>query len=438
MRARIKKECLSFSALGFALIAGPAIAQQGINNNDVVVARPVNVNTAMSPQSVPQVLPSQTYADTLLEVEGASTGVGGSNPGNANTGGVQVQHVTVQASPSAGAGVTSEVTTDSLNRSSLMRNERKRKEMLNDDELMAKIEKGRLEDEIERAKHIEHFQGNLAGAHAGAYANGPLAVETVPVSAAAAGASAQASGNGASAQAYAVAVASDSEVVTTSVKREDDLRRSAFRIAPFIGYTWIADRQSLEFEMTNQGVVGIGLEGVLNQYVSLEGNFAYSRDRMDQNLNPVALGAGAGPFGPTVGINSACAVSGPCSSYGFDSRYAVRNRDNFELSGGAKVGMLLGRVRPFSAIGFGAVLKKYNIDNELVVREAELSGYQRSTNHMLANLGTGMDVSLGRHLSWGARFDYQVILNKSNTAMDGLYRDSSNSYRLTSSLVFTF
>jgi hypothetical protein len=244
--------------------------------------QPVEVTPAMEPSTVTtgtlstgsrNLAPAATQIapnlGTPLSVSGANTGIGGSNPGNANTGGVQVQSVNVQANPINEANLMA-------SRADLLRRERLRRELENESRLIEKIEEGRLSDESERARGVDTFSSSLAAqaqaqaqaqaltsaqAQAIAQAQAQSQLQTVPVTAPLS--------NGAT----AVAVASTGG--SSQIGRF--FGETKFQISPFLGYRWL-DNDVYEYDTDNDYVTGVGIEGRVNSYVGIEGTFAYGRD----------------------------------------------------------------------------------------------------------------------------------------------------------------
>jgi hypothetical protein len=416
----------------------PATVPATLRNRTALETRNVSLSSGMNPQTVPQVenassaqnvqeqrigqQPStmpMALPSTGLTLSAPSTGVGGANPGNANTGGVQLQTVNVQANPAADSSQDLAV---APSRTDLLRRERVRRELENEGRLMERVEEARLGDEQERSKSIEGFSASSrdsSEAQASAIATAPAPIETVPVSAVGATASAT----------VAAPIVADNETLDASGSnraRFRDSSESKFRLTPFTGYRWFENNNS-EFRARNLFLVGVALEGSLNRYISIEGSFTYGRDQFSY-----------GYYGANYGGYGYYGYSYQPYAGGYGGYIAARSRDSFEILGGAKVRLLSGSVRPFGIIGIGGILQRYNIDDGYTSAYLESIGLQRSTTHVVGNFGGGVDFVVADNMLIGGRFDYQPILNARYSEMHRIFGDAKSRYRLLGSLQLSF
>lgn len=425
----------------------PTQPQQGIEapqalRPEALPAQPVEVSVGMRPQMVREARPlmsipstTQTVPQSLSSVSAStglgvpqaqvSTGIGGSNPGNANTGGVQIQHVTVEPTQIANQEAGN-------SRSDLWRRERLRQELENETRMLERVEQGRLQDETRRAQAIESFKatvgsdGAMAPATTGSNNMQGSLLDATPVTALAANSNVPAQ---MMAPTSGAAFASEASISTSIVD-------SRFIVSPFVGYRW-TDEKFNEFDVDNIVTAGISVGGLLNSYIGLEGVFAYAYDKFETRTFAVPT-----PYGPAYGPAPV-----PVPGYGYNPYYngynpysanAYRARDSFELTGGVKVGYFRGRVNPFATARAGGILQKYRIDNAYTTQQAANIGWSRSTTHGLAEFGGGVDFRIDRSVNLGARFDYQTILASQNTAMNQLYGDARDRYRAVAELAIKF
>ncbi len=355
-------------------------------------------STAAIPSTAPSVAP--TFASP-------STGIAGDNPGNANTGGVQVQSVTVQSAQENSQAV-----------SDLLRRERLRKELDNEARVLERIEKGRLEDEGRRRDAIEGFETSIYNRQT-QEANAKAPLEIVQVTAP---------------EAPVVAAPVAPVAVSESRSFSNPRGRGEVRIAPHAGYRWFENNNS-QLKARNLFLTGFGLEGSVNDYLAFEGSFTYGRDEFDYRyLSPGSY------VSPNYMLPSNYGYY-PNTFYGPQALAfpVTRSRDSYEAQVGVKVGMVVDRVRPYVSAGIGGIIQKYNIDDSYTTAQARAAGWSRTTTQVLANLGGGLNVSLADNLMIGARFDYQPIVNrKSNDPMNMIYGDSKNRYRTLGELSLRF
>lgn len=430
-------KALGFSSLSFSLVSGISMAQQqlptqlvsnqgatsGAGNmvesnvntvaaGDTLASQPVVVTPSMAPAQAPLV---HSTSDALragqdgVSISSApSTGIAGSNTGNANTGGLQVQNVTVQANPESSSSATS--INSEYQRAEMLRQRRVRREVENETRLLERLEEGRLADERAREGSIEGYYSSVAGASATAVAGSELQV--VPVAQT-------------GAQATAIATASAGEVAVLSTESRF-LGMSSFSLSPFAGYRWFDNDNFTAYRARNMITAGVNLEGKFNQYLSFEGTFTYGYDRF--YMNQVAYGYFGVPGNFSTG----------------------ESRDTFELTGGLKVSKTFsGFVTPFIAGSLGGMLSKYNIDNPIVREQMRAEGFERATMQFIGNIGGGVDFKVARNLSLGGRFDYQAVLGNNNLSFDpmvglgqnkmsAIWGDRADRYRLTGSLQLVF
>jgi hypothetical protein len=431
---RVKFSSLSLSLITGLTVSGFAVAQtqlpsQLVSNNsgaanmvegnvntlavEDVQTQPVGVTSSMSPVQAPAAEASSGlsvgYGGVSLS-SAPSTGVGGANTGNANTGGLQVQNVTVQASPEAKATNMSAINSEYA-RAEMLRQRRVRSEVENETRLLERLEEGRLNDERVRQGSIEGYYSSVAGsssATATAIGNNPTAVAV--------------SNNTVSSEIQTVPVAATgTSTEVYSSNSTEFLGMGSFALSPFAGYRWFDNNRANYYRAQNRITAGVNLEGKFNEYLSFEGAFTYGHDKFYQN------NFGFGGFG---GFNQAT----------YDIMGATRSRDTFEVTGGLKASMKLSsKVTPFIAGSLGGMLSKYNIDNEYAKAQLNAAGLQRSTTQFIGNVGGGLDFSVARNFTLGGRFDYQASLAKdSYSNMDAIWGDQSNRYRLTGSLQLVF
>lgn len=359
-----------------------------------------------------------------LSVTGAGTGIGGSNPGNANTGGVQVQNVTVTATQDQ----QSENSSDLLKRARLMKEEETNREALD------KIEENRFESEAQRRERVKNIfkeegiqNGNGMGLQSVPAQELPAAPIVVPV----------APMNPDQAMVAPVAPVT---VVQTSVESNDS-SRGGFRLVPMAGYRW-SENNASEYESRNMGVGGVGLEGVVSKNISIEGSFLYGRDDFyHQGYNNGYYNGANYSNGNYNNYNNGYYNNGysPYNSYNpYDPLSAPRSRDSFEVNGALKLGARMGSVRPYVLGGIGGMLQKYNIDDSITTEMLTQNGMSRTTTHVVGNFGGGADLVAGGNLTVGARFDYQSFLNREYTETNRIFGDMTNRYRVIGSVQMIF
>lgn len=328
-------------------------------------------------------------------------------------------------------------------RLSELRIEKKVREQVNEERLMEKIEEDRIDGEKVRTRSIEgvKFSGTKGD------------LETVPV--ASAGAAASASGNGS-----ATAIAT---VSTTESGSREFLGMTKFKLSPTIGYRWTQGNSYSNLvgpgvampqgSSQNLGVYGVSLEGVLNRYLSVEGNFLFGRDRLSlangygsayygNGYNGGGYYGNGGGFGGGVGYVGNGYVGNGYNPYGVGGSTYMGYRDTYEVNLGAKAGYEFNSgVRPFVAGAVGGTFQRYSIDNAFTLANATAAGWARTTNYFTSTFGGGLDYQMTRMFGLGARFDYQVVMTGSSPVVNGMrysFGDAQNRMRLTASAQVIF
>jgi opacity protein-like surface antigen len=380
-----------------------AAPSQLIQNRNIEV-QPVVVSPGMDPNVVPRQSDSgrsmQMEGASGLSVSGAATGVSGNNPGNANTGGVQVQNVTVQANPELDqTAATGYSAVDSL---------KKRREMFerdNESRLIEKIEEGRLMDERERARTVEQVNSSFASSAAAAAAAGD--------GSAAAAAAASSGGT----QVVPVIAVAQAQSESPNMKSEaaykgNNNADSTFRVSPFVGKRWLYDGYA-EFNAWNIFTTGVTMQGRMASYIGLEGSFMYGRDEFT--------------YGST------------CGAYTQQCGYIndMRTRDTYEFGANLIVGPQDKKLRPYGLIGLGVMYNAYNIDDEYTKQALESIGWKRATTHFFNNFGGGLDYQLSKSFAVGGRVDYQYVYGE-QSEMDRIWGDNRNSLRGSANLTLQF
>jgi hypothetical protein len=384
-------------------------------SNQGLQTQPVAISTSMAPRVAPQALPA--------EIGAPSTGIGGNNPGNANTGGVQVQSVNVTA-------VQDQTTANG--RADIIRRERMRRELENETRLIEKVEEGRLDDETRRAKVIEDFSSKNQ-----VEADTSMLTPVQPVI---------------TLNPYAAPAVTE---VTRSVSRDN--KKSSFNINPFGGYRWYNRQDFYALDPDNLFTTGVAIEGRVNDYIGIEGNFTFAHDRF-QARNMI-MGGGPMVGGPVVGgaavgspmylgghsavggnqvYGNVAGGGGGCGGMYSAAACNFRTRDSYEISAAAKLGLPMGSVRPFALAGVGGVYSNYNIDNAYTTAYANNIGWVRNTQHFMGVFGGGLDLNMSSNMSVGARFDYQSVMGGENTEMHRIYGSAADRYQLTGNLSVKF
>ena len=361
---------------GSAMLVINPNAQTSVYHPQTTV-KTVTTSPGMNPGVVPQ-------AD--IKAEAAKASVTGSEMGVANSGGTQVQNVTVQASPvsAAKAEAASSNSTNAYNNVDNMSKMRSDTEQTHNAMLLQQLELDRLKAEQGRLKAIEGFSSstNLTPAH-------PL-VENINI-------------NGS-----AIApVRSGSSSVSLDVEEHSQvgLLGMEIGIAPVLGMRWFQDLSSSFFtglNTQNLYLMGVGLDGVVNPWLSVEASFLYGKDNL----------SGYDAFG----------------FYQFD-------RDSYEFTGGIKVGQFYTRfLRPYVALGLGYIQQSYDLPTGLFN-----GSFANSTHNFEVNTGIGLDAKLSNNFSVGVRGDYQYLFGaNTNNFLAGALDDNSDRYRMSASAIWRF
>lgn len=338
----------------------------------------VSVSPGMSPGTVPQ-------AEIKVDAGGTSA-----DSGVANSGGVQVQNVTVQAQ----AAAESESKNANTNAADAINRARNDAELSNNALLLQQIELDRLKAEQGRIKAINEF-GSSLDKPASPCGAGPC-VTPAPV------APVIENNN---------TVINDSPVIkNSSVEIEEETETHSFfhkptkwGISPLLGMRFYDSGTMANVE--NKYVVGIGATADVNKYITAEFSYLYGEDKL----------------------------SG-FSCFGMCAPWNESTRDTHEFTLGAQIGKDLNGWRPYLGLGLGYLIQNYAYYNG-----------DRSTSNITGNIGGGVDFTIAKNFSVGARADYQTILgNVSNDRVDGyytfdqVYGDESDRYRLGATATVTF
>jgi hypothetical protein len=354
---------------GFAFLALSANAQSSIYEPQT---SEVTSSAGMTLESVPS---------AQVSVESTGTGVYGSNEGgNANTGGVQVQNVTVQAA--AEAQSASSNTTDTVTKV------RVETEQAHNALLLQQMELDRLRAEQKRADAIRKFGNNLDAPEHLPCGAGPC-VPVQPV------------------QPAPVIENNNSNIIiqekaaSVSIEEVDApsyIGKSEFGLTPIVGYRWFENTGTAE--VYNNFLVGIGLGYDISNWVTLEGSFIYGEDYIGGFTHPMG------------------------------GWWHEGERSSYEFSGGAKFGYNVNAsFRPYLALGLGYLSQAY---------ENTMGG--TTTSNLLINTGVGADFRVSKNMSLGARGDYQFVsaMGSNDPGYAIFYGDDSDRYRLGATLTFNF
>lgn len=374
-------------ALVGAFWSGVTLLVTEANANSVYESegsKTVTVSPAMNPGTVPQ-------AEISVEAGGVSA-----DSGNANSGGVQVQNVTVQAQAAAEAENKSSNAAEAINRA------RSEAELSNNALLLQQIELDRLKAEQGRISAINKFGDHLHKPEQppvvvpSPCGVGPCVTPAAPLI----------ENNNTN------TIINDSPIKSSSVEIEEEvessesfLKDTKFGISPIIGMRWFNNNTMAE--VTNYFLLGVGVNAEINKWVSGDVSFVYGQDEL------------AG-FAPTC---YGCAV------------WNESTRDTYEFGVGAKIGPRMNGFRPYLALGLGYIMQNYAFVNEDV-----------STGSATGTIGGGVDFEVAKNFSIGARGDYQALFGGSTThltagggySLDQLYGDNSSRYRLGATATVSF
>ena len=362
---------------GFAMLVMNANAQSSIYEPDTTV-KTVTTSPGMNPGVVPQ-------AD--IKAEAAKASVTGSEMGVANSGGTQVQNVTVQASPVSGAKAeaSSSNTTNAYSNVDNMSKMRSDTEQTHNAMLLQQLELDRLKAEQGRLKAIEGFSTSTT-----ITAPAQPLVENINI-------------NGS-----AIApIRSGSSTVSLEVEEHSHsgLLGMEIGITPVVGMRWFQNLSSSVFtglNTQNLYLTGVGLDGVVNPWLSVEASFLYGKDNLS-------------------GYNA----------FGFQQF----DRDSYEFAGGIKVGQFYTRfLRPYVALGLGYIQQSYDLPTDLFQ-----GSFANSTHNFEVNTGIGVDAKLSNNFSIGVRGDYQYLFGaNTNNFLAGALDDNSDRYRMSANAIWRF
>jgi hypothetical protein len=342
----------------------------------------VSLSPGMNPGTVPQ-------AEIKVDAGGTSA-----DSGVANTGGVQVQNVTVQAQAAAEA----ESKNANSNAADAINKARSDAELSNNALLLQQIELDRLKAEQGRIKAINEFGSNLdkpehqpAPAPCGV---GPCVTPTAPII----------ENNN--------TVINDSPIIKNSsieIEEEKDSGDSFFHkpskwgVSPLLGMRFYDTDMLANVE--NNYIVGIGVSADVNKYITAEFSYLYGEDKL----------------------------SG-FSDFSCHACWNESTRDTHEFTLGAKIGPQMNGWKPYLGLGLGYLVQNYAYYNG-----------DRSTSNITGNIGGGVDFQVAKNFAVGARADYQTVLgNVSSDRVDGIYTfdqvygDESDRYRLGATATVTF
>ncbi len=322
-------------------------------------SKSVTVSPGMNPGTVPQ-------AEINVEAGGTSA-----DSGVANSGGVQVQNVTVQAQ----AAAESENKNSSTNAAEAINKARSDAELSNNALLLQQIELDRLKAEQNRISAINEFGNSLhkpaphpqpLPAPTGPCGVGPCVTPSAPII----------ENNN--------TIINDSPVVTNSsveIEEEVDsgpgfLADTKWGISPLLGMSFL--NADTDADVQNTFVVGAAISADVNHWLTAEGSFMYGQDEL----------------------------SGYTDCWGC---WNETTRDTYEIGVGTKMGPRMNGFRPYLALGLGYLRQNY----EFLDRDV-------SSNSVVGNIGVGVDFKVAKNFALGARYDYQSILGGGNNTRVGL------------------
>ena len=358
---------------GFAMLVMNANAQTSVYEPETTV-KTVTTSPGMNPGVVPQ-------AD--IKAEAAKASVTGSEMGVANSGGTQVQNVTVQASPvsEAKAEAASSNSTNAYNNVDNMSKMRTDTEQAHNAMLLQQLELDRLKAEQGRLHAIEGFTASTTTTSPAQ----PL-VENINI-------------NG-SAIAPVRPVSSN---VSLEIEEHphSGLGGMEIGIAPVVGMRWFQNSNSNFFtglDTNNLYLVGAGLDGVVNPWLSVEASFIYGKDSLS----------------------------------GYNFGFYQFDRDSLEFSGGIKVGQFFTRfLRPYVALGLGYIHQTYDLP-------AAFGSFDNNTSNFEVNTGIGVDAKMSNNFSVGIRGDYQYLFGSNNIGLSNVMNDNADRYRMSASAIWRF
>lgn len=343
----------------------------------------VSVSPGMNPGTVPQ-------AEIKVDAGGTSA-----DSGVANSGGVQVQNVTVQAQAAAEA----ESKNSNSNAADAINKARTNAEESNNALLLQQIELDRLKAEQARISAINDFGNNLQKPTT-LPAPVPTPAPSAPII----------ENNNINTVVNDSPVVKSSSTGSSSIEIEEEVdggsifhKPTRWGVSPLLGMRFYDSGHLANVE--NNYIVGIGVTADVNKYVTAEFSYLYGEDRL----------SGFSCFG-------ACAP------------WNESTRDTHEFTLGAKIGPQMNGWKPFLGLGLGYLIQNYAYYNG-----------DRSTYNVTGNIGGGVDFKIAKNFEVGARADYQTILgNVSNDRVDTVYTfdqvygDESDRYRIGATATYTF
>jgi hypothetical protein len=364
---------------GFAMLVMNANAQQSIYEPETTV-KTVTTSPGMNPSEVPQ---------AEIKAEAAKATVTGSEMGVANSGGTQVQNVTVQASPvsAAKAESASSNTTNAYNNVDNMSKMRTDTEQAHNSMLLQQLELDRLKAEQGRLKAIESFSTST-----GSSAPAQPLVENININ----GSTIVPARSGSS----SISIESEDSSSTTLLGMELGIspvigkrffqNNMPYLLAPGIGVAGV--------KAHNLYLVGVGLDGVVNPWLTVEGKFVYGKD----------------------------SISGWLGSLG----YRVFDRDSYEVTGGVKVGKYMSRfLKPYVALGVGYIHQTYQLP---------FSSFNSNSSNFEVNTGIGVDAKLSNNFSIGVRGDYQHLFGSNGSLFVNGSNDNDARYAMSANAIWRF
>lgn len=352
-------------------------------------SKSVTVSPAMNPGTVPQ-------AEISVEAGGTSA-----DSGVANSGGVQVQNVTVQAQAAAEA----ENKNSSSNAAEAINKARSDAELTNNALLLQQIELDRLKAEQGRITAINQF-----GNHLNKPEQLPAPVVPTPspcgVGPCVTPSSPLIENNNIN------TIVNDSPIKSSSVEIEEEVDsgesffgNTRWGISPILGMRWFSNDSMAD--VTNYFLVGVGVNAEINKWLSGDVSFVYGQDEL-AGFTPSCMG---------------CMV------------WNESTRDSYEFGVGAKIGPRMNGFRPYLALGLGYIMQNYSFVNENV-----------STGQATGTIGGGVDFEVAKNFSIGARGDYQALFGGSDTrltagggySLNQLYGDDSSRYRFGATATVSF
>jgi hypothetical protein len=343
----------------------------------------------MNPGTVPQ---------AEVNVDAGGNGVQSNDNGNANTGGVQVQNVTVQANPTSGAEAASSNTI--TNGAEAINKARTSAENTNNALLLQQIELDRLKAEQKRVQAINQFGDTLNSCQ------GPSCPVTLPAPAPAPAAPCGV-GPCVPNQSPVIenTIINDSVIKSSSVEVEEEVDNSPgfmantkWGISPIVGMRWFSEsNNAVKAKITNEYIVGAAVVADLNKWASAEGSFVYGKDRVEGHPCMGCLG------------------------------WRQSERDSYEIGIGAKLGPRFQNFRPYASLGLGTLIQTYEFNNG-----------NRTTYNVEGNIGGGADFLISKNFAIGAKAEYQGITGSSDNYLSDVYGDDANRYRIGATATVTF